>query len=73
MNKEVQARLQKMFKTQISTEDFAQEMRVFLDAVLSMGFEMKDLDLYQPELREGYFYLTMLCEHLDPVLGKYEE
>ncbi len=73
MDKEVQVRLQTMFKKQIGAKAFAKEMRLFLDSVLSMGLEKDDLSPYQPQLRDGYFYLTMLCEHLDPVLGIYEE
>ncbi len=66
-HQEVLQKLNDIFANEISPQDLAQYIRIFLHE--SMLMYMKTKEDERPDIYNQFYYLTLLSEKLDPVLG----
>lgn len=67
-------RVSEFFKEEMSPQDFAKQIRIHLHETLLQFFLSKDDDAcHKRAMYDGYFWLMLFCERIDPVMGIYED
>ncbi|MDY3522048.1 hypothetical protein PG614_10450 [Riemerella anatipestifer] len=69
MEKEVIKKLDKFLKMNIGAVDLAKRLRRFKVETIKMILEMESTDAVRMDwISDGYYFITELCEILDPQL-----
>ncbi len=73
-DKEAGKVVEQFFKEEMPPQDFAKLVRIHLHETLLQYFQSNDDDpCHKKTMYDGYFWLTLFCEKIDPVLGIYNE
>lgn len=71
MSKEQENKLLEFFRKNIDIATFAKYVRRFKQETIHLVLECKDDQLYNKEwISDGHYWLTELCEIIDPNLEK---